>query len=130
MQQIIKYVLSKYNISMESLNSKSKLHEIVECRQMIWYLTKEIHKKRYSNSKIGYHVGKRCASNVLTGIVRLNEVCEGDKNLKAKRDFYLSELLKVMPTQQIISKKLSTEERIMKLEDKVKQLEFLLSRSH
>lgn len=81
---IINKVCEYYSVSPDSIQSKSRKHEIVQARQISMYLAKEY--LDYSTSKIGAYIGKRDHATVLHAFGMVRDQMQIDKNFKADID--------------------------------------------
>ncbi|MCQ2064392.1 MAG: chromosomal replication initiator protein DnaA [Bacteroidaceae bacterium] len=78
---IISKVCDYYNIDTESIQSKSRKHEIVQVRQISMYLAKKY--LDFSTSKIGAYIGKRDHATVLHACKMVMDQIEVDKTFKS-----------------------------------------------
>lgn len=77
---IISKVCEYYNVEADSIQSKSRKHEIVQVRQISMYLAKKY--LDYSTSKIGAFIGKRDHATVLHACNMVRDQIQVDKNFK------------------------------------------------
>lgn len=77
---IISKVCEYYNIDTNSIQSKSRKHEIVQVRQISMYLAKKY--LDFSTSKIGAYIGKRDHATVLHACNMVRDQIQVDKNFK------------------------------------------------
>lgn len=80
-ESIITKVCDYYNIDEQSIQTKSRKHEIVQVRQISMYLAKKY--LDYSTSKIGAYIGKRDHATVLHACNMVCDQIQVDKNFKA-----------------------------------------------
>ena len=80
-ESIIAKVCDYYNIDEQSIQTKSRKHEIVQVRQISMYLAKKY--LDYSTSKIGAYIGKRDHATVLHACNMVRDQIQVDKNFKA-----------------------------------------------
>ena len=80
-ESIITKVCDYYNIDEQSIQTKSRKHEIVQVRQISMYLAKKY--LDYSTSKIGAYIGKRDHATVLHACNMVRDQIQVDKNFKA-----------------------------------------------
>ncbi|MCQ2083121.1 MAG: chromosomal replication initiator protein DnaA [Bacteroidaceae bacterium] len=78
---IISKVCEYYSVSPESIQSKSRKHEIVQARQISMFLANKY--LDYSTSKIGAYIGKRDHATVLHAFGMVRDQIQIDKNFKA-----------------------------------------------
>ena len=79
-ESIIAKVCDYYNIEEQSIQTKSRKHEIVQVRQISMYLAKKY--LDYSTSKIGAYIGKRDHATVLHACNMVRDQIQVDKNFK------------------------------------------------
>lgn len=80
-ESIIKKVCAYYGLDTESIQTKSRKHEIVQARQICMYLIKK--HLDYSTSKIGLYVGKRDHATVLHAFSVVRDQMEVDRNFRS-----------------------------------------------
>lgn len=78
---IINKVCEYYSVSPESVQSKSRKHEIVQARQISMFLANKY--LDFSTSKIGAYIGKRDHATVLHAFGIVRDQIQIDKNFKA-----------------------------------------------
>lgn len=80
-ESIINKVCAYYGLDTESIQTKSRKHEIVQARQICMYLIKK--HLDYSTSKIGLYVGKRDHATVLHAFSVVRDQMEVDRNFRS-----------------------------------------------
>lgn len=80
-ESIINKVCAYYGLDTESIQTKSRKHEIVQARQICMYLIKK--HLDYSTSKIGMYVGKRDHATVLHAFSVVRDQMEVDRNFRS-----------------------------------------------
>lgn len=80
MEGIIQKVCDYYGLDTDSIQTKSRKHEIVLARQVSMYLAKK--HLDYSTSKIGMYVGKRDHATVLHAFSVVRDQMEVDRNFR------------------------------------------------
>ncbi|MDR0364464.1 MAG: chromosomal replication initiator protein DnaA [Bacteroidales bacterium] len=79
-EYIQKVVCEYFNLSLETLNSKTRKREIVQARQLVMYFAKE-HTKS-SLALIGMHCGNKDHATVLHAVRTVNNLVETDKQFR------------------------------------------------
>ena len=80
-ESIIAKVCDYYNIDEQSIQTKSRKHEVVQVRQISMYRAKKY--LDFSTSKIGAYIGKRDHATVLHACNMVRDQIQVDKNFKA-----------------------------------------------
>ncbi len=80
-EEIIQKVCDYYGVDVDSIQTKSRKHEIVLARQVSMYLAKK--HLDYSTSKIGMYVGKRDHATVLHAFSVVRDQMDVDRSFKA-----------------------------------------------
>ena len=80
-ERIINKVCDYYNISADSIQTKSRKHEVVQVRQISMYLAKKY--LDYSTTKIGAFIGKRDHATVLHACNMVRDQIQVDRNFKS-----------------------------------------------
>ena len=81
-EKIVKTVADYYNVSVESVNTKSRKREIVLVRQTSMYLAKK--HLDLSTSKIGQQIGRRDHATVLHACKTIANLLETDKQFRGE----------------------------------------------
>lgn len=79
-EYIQKVICEYFNLSLETLNSKTRKREIVQARQLVMYFAKEYTKS--SLALIGMHCGNKDHATVLHAVRTINNLVETDKQFR------------------------------------------------
>ncbi|MEM7055596.1 MAG: chromosomal replication initiator protein DnaA, partial [Bacteroidota bacterium] len=91
-----KVVTEHYNVSLESLKSKTRKKEIVIARQVVMYLAKQY--TNHSLKSIGYYCGGRDHSTVIHALQSVNDMLDTDPQFRSSLEAIKRKVKLQLPT--------------------------------